>query len=144
MSTIQIATMHASKIKNYKIIHTPPRSKYHPQTYELLLCVPEQPTEATLTYLHHHRQWDALDCCHSFQNGPCCPQMICSAPVPYHRSIALAINRSGDVEQMNFSSWSSSCSFRIAGATPNATLGNATSTSRAISSISLKWCQYTI
>ena len=45
---------------------------------------------------------------------------------------------------MNFSGWSASCFFRIAGATPNTTLREAASTSRAISSVPLKWCQYTI
>ena len=88
----------------------------------------------------------SLDFCYSFQNGPCCPRMIIivARRSPTIGASLSAINRSGDVQQMNFSSWSSSCSFRIAGATPNTTLGNAASTSRAISSVSLKWCQYTI
>ena len=147
MSTIPIATLQTSKARNKKIIHTHPRSKYPPPphtTNELLLCVPEQTTETTFTYVPHYRQWDALDCCYSLQNGPCCPPMICSAtlPPPYkHRS---AINRSGDVEGMNFSSWSSNCSFRMPEQRQTQHLGKAASTSRPISSVSLKWWQYTI
>ena len=93
MSTIQIATMHSGKGEKTENISipipglniTPP-----PWTNELLLCVPQQKTEATFTYLPHYWQWDALDCCYSFQKGPCCPRMICSATLPHHRSIALS------------------------------------------------------
>ena len=137
--------MHTSKVQHQKIIHIPPRSKYYPPpTTELLCYVHEQTTETTVTYLPHYRQWHDLDCCKFLLNGSCCPRMICRGTLPHHRSITLSHQSFSDVERMNFSSWPLSCSFRIAGATPNTTLGKAVSTSRATYSDSLKWCQYTI
>ena len=84
--------MHTSKVKNQKILYSHPRYKYYPspRTNELLLCVPEQTTGDTFTYLPHYSYWDALDCCYSFHNGPCCPRMIYSETLPHHTSIALS------------------------------------------------------
>ena len=139
MSTILIATMHISKVSNQNIIRPHPRSKYYTpyRTNELLLCVPEQTTETILSHIFL-----------IIGSGtPLILDTLIRTVLTVHEcfvALISAINRSGGVERMNFSSWSSSCSCRIAGATPNTILGKAASTSRAIVSVSLKWRNYTI
>ena len=92
MSTIQIATIHASRISNHKIMHAPSRSKYytHPPPHELTNYYFACQNKRRKLRSHHYRQWDALDCCYSFQSRPCCRRMICSAALPHHRSITFS------------------------------------------------------
>ena len=129
--------------KKHKIINTPPRSKYPPELTNYFAC-PNKRRKLLSHIFLIIGNGTPLIAAILFKTVPAAHGWFVARRSPTIGASLSAINRSGDVERMNFSSWSSSCSFWIAGATPNTTLGNAASTSRAISSVSLKWCQYTI